>query len=192
MKNHLILEDNVRDTYIRVVWTHKIQEKQADILNNRYMIYEIIRISLSAVTAAGVFSLIFREEFWIKVLSTIVTFLNLYISKVLKTFEIKKDIFKHKKTAIELLVLRDKFMLLLLEINIGESNFEKLLEKYKSLQNSLWEVYKNAPITTDKAQKKANHALKIKNDNKFSEIEIDMNLPESLKRRKKENDSKEG
>lgn len=33
---YLVLEDNVRHSYMSVVWSHKIQEKQADILTNYY------------------------------------------------------------------------------------------------------------------------------------------------------------
>lgn len=31
---YLVLEGNVRHSYMSVVWSHKIQEKQADILTN--------------------------------------------------------------------------------------------------------------------------------------------------------------
>ena len=31
-----ILEDSVRDMFARAVWTHKIQEKQADIYQKQY------------------------------------------------------------------------------------------------------------------------------------------------------------
>ena len=34
--DYLLLEDNVRHSYMSVVWSHKIQEKQADILTSKY------------------------------------------------------------------------------------------------------------------------------------------------------------
>lgn len=35
MNDYYILEDNVRSTFMSVVWSHKTQEKQADILSNK-------------------------------------------------------------------------------------------------------------------------------------------------------------
>ena len=44
-------------------------------------------------------------------------------------------------------------------------------------------VYSDAPKTTDAAVKMAEVALKVNGDNTFTEKEIDMMLPATLKRR---------
>lgn len=46
--NHQILLDEVRQNFASVVWTHKIQEKQADIYAEQYKLLETINILLAA------------------------------------------------------------------------------------------------------------------------------------------------
>lgn len=188
MNDYYILEDNVRNTFMSVVWAHKTQEKQADILSNKYKRYEVVRIICSSLTSAGLISLIFVDEFWVKLGSALLSFLSAFISMFFKSFELQNNIQNHKKTAVELLILRDKFKVLLIEIMQGNNNIEELLIKYTDLQNLLWDVYKNAPNTTDKAVKMAHKALNVKKDNDFTEDEIDINLPKSLQRGRLKND----
>jgi hypothetical protein len=100
-----------------------------------------------------------------------------------KSFEVQNNVSNHKKTAIDLLILRDKFRLLLIEIQMNKADTKEIFQKYDDLQRELGEVYRDAPNTTDKAVERANKALKINKDNEFSDKEIDENLPNSLKRR---------
>ena len=58
-----------------------------------------------------------------------------------------------------------------------------LTEEFESLQERVHAVYSDAPKTTDAAVKMAEVALKVNGDNTFTEKEIDMMLPATLKRR---------
>lgn len=186
------LEDNVRHTFMSVVWSHKIQEKQADILTEKFRCYESIRIVCASLTSVGLISLIFVNEFWLKLVSTIVSFISTSISMFLKSFEVQNNISNHKTTAVDLLIIRDKLRLLLVEIQINNISTKDLFHKYEALQIQLGKVYKDAPNTSDKAVKRASNALKIKKDNEFTDEEIDCNLPKSLQRRSfDKNESKE-
>lgn len=181
-KEFLILEDNVRHTFMSIVWSHKIQEKQADILSEKYTQFEIIRIICSSLTSVGLISLILTDQFWVKLLSALLSFVSTAISMFFKSFDMQKNVSNHKKAAIELLIFRDKFRLLLIEVRLETQDAKVLLAKYEELQNLLAQVYKDAPNTSDKAVKRASEALNIKKDNEFSDVEIDGNLPESLQR----------
>ncbi|MDO5714883.1 MAG: SLATT domain-containing protein [Tissierellia bacterium] len=128
-------------------------------------------------------SLIFIDKFWIKLISAIVSFISTFISMFFKSFEVQNNLISHKKTAVDLLILRDKFRLLLIKIQMNNANTKELLQEYEGLQKQLGEVYKDAPNTTDEAVKRASKALKTNKDNDFSDEEIDDNLPKSLKRR---------
>ena len=182
-KDYLILEDNVRYSFMSVVWSHKIQEKQADILTEKYNRFETIRIICASLTSVGLISLVFSEQFIIKVLSTLISFVSTAISLFFKSYDIQKNIINHKNTANELLYLRDKFRFLLVEIKTQNMSVKNLIEKYEDLLEQLNKVYKTAPNTTDEAVNRASNYLKIKKDNEFTDDEIDMNLPETLKRR---------
>ena len=58
-----------------------------------------------------------------------------------------------------------------------------LTDEFESLQKRVHAVYSDAPKTTDAAVKMAEEALKVNGDNTFTEKEIDMMLPATLKRR---------
>ena len=51
-----ILEDSVRNTFGSVVWSHKIQEKQADIYFSQYKCMETIKIATASLTSVGIVS----------------------------------------------------------------------------------------------------------------------------------------
>ena len=177
----LLLEDNARHSYMSVVWSHKIQEKQADILIEKYQTLEIIRVVCTSLTSVGLISLIFVDQFTIKILATIISFVSTVISLLFKSFDIQKTITDHKKAANKLLIIRDNLRLLLVRVNLKNQNTSELLVIYDDLIKQLGQVYEEAPNTTEEAVKRAEQALKISKDNEFSNIEIDANLPETLR-----------
>ena len=65
------LEDLVRARYASVAWTHKIQEKQAEIYDSRYSIMATINIVAATITSVGIISLLFTDQSWVKFASTI-------------------------------------------------------------------------------------------------------------------------
>ncbi len=99
-KDREILEDNVRHTFMSVVWSHKIQEKEADILSEKFKLYELIRIVCASLTSVGLISLIFIDEFWIKLLSTIVSFISTFISMFFKSFKVQNNVSNHNRSTM--------------------------------------------------------------------------------------------
>ena len=178
----LLSEDIVRQTYMRVVWSHKIQEKQADILTDRYSCFEFIRVICISLTSFGLIALLFCDVFTVKLLSTLVSFISTVIAVLFKSFNVQENIRKHKQSANELLKIRDQLHLLLVKIQLDVDSKAELLQEYESLLKNLWEIYDDAPNTSDKAVKNASKALKKNKDNEFTDQEIDSNLPESLRR----------
>lgn len=63
-----MLESSVRDTFGSVVWSHKIQEKQADICSQHYKRLETMKIIAASITTVGIISLIFRMSYGLKLL----------------------------------------------------------------------------------------------------------------------------
>jgi putative membrane protein len=180
--DYLLLEDNVRHSYMGVVWSHKIQEKQADILTSKYHYLEIIRVFCTSLTSVGLISLIFTDEFWVKIIATGISFISTLISFLFKSFDTQKNILSHKKAANELLIIREQLRFLLLKIKLKKQDISELVNSYDDIIKRLGEIYKDAPNTTDQAVEKASEALNVKKDNEFSDIEVDANLPESLQR----------
>ena len=98
-----------------------------------------------------------------------------------KSFNLQEMSGRHKLTANKLLIMRDKLRTLLVEIHLDMKDETVLLSNYKELQKELHEIYNGAPNTTEKAVNEARIALEIKEDNKFSDEEIDKNLPKNLR-----------
>ena len=184
MKNEYVaLEDLVRTRYASVAWTHKIQEKQAEIYDKRYRILATVNIFAASITSAGIFSLIFTDQTWLKIASAVVSFVTIFISALLKSFDLQSMTKANKETATKLVELRDELQTLILKIKLGEQSVYSLTDEFESLQKRVHAVYSDAPKTTDAAVKMAEVALKVNGDNTFTEKEIDMMLPATLKRR---------
>lgn len=179
---YLVLEDNVRHSYMSVVWSHKIQEKQADILTDYYKILETVRVICAATTSVGLITLISMDQSMIKLITTFISLISAVISMLFKSFDIQKSITNHKNTANELLAIRNQFQLLLVNIKMKNKDKSELMKIYTNLILQLEEIYRTAPNTTDKAVKRAKEALDVKKDNEFLDEEIDSNLPKSLRR----------
>ena len=66
LQNDKMLEDVVRDSYASVVWSHKIQEKQADIYAEKFKKMETVNIGAASLTSVGIVALIFTDPLWLK------------------------------------------------------------------------------------------------------------------------------
>lgn len=179
------LNDTVRNTFAGIVWTHKIHEKQADIYYKKLEIMKTAGIITSSLTCTGIFSTIFVDQFWVKIASGLLSLVSTATNLYLKYNDLNALVQSHKKTAVELLELREEFESLLMHIknpaNHSIADLEKIYDKLKNKKNS---IYKDAPITTNKAVKLAKQALNVAKDNEFSDEEINSFLPPSLHKEK--------
>lgn len=176
------LESTVRNTYGSVVWSHKIQEKQADMYTTRYRRMETAKIWAASLTSAGIVSLVFTDALWVKLFSACISFVSIFVSAFFKSFDLKTMISAHKKSAVDILAIRDELITLILQIRMRKEAPDVLLAEYEELMGSLHKVYAEAPSTTDKAVEDARVALNIQKDNTFSDEEIDSYLPEALRK----------
>ncbi len=183
------LLDLVRQNFASVVWTHKIQEKQSEIYEDKYKKIECANIFTAALTSCGVFST-FYQDFWLfKVLTILLSFVTVFIASYMKSFDFKTLGKGNKEYANKFLVIRNKLLSVIADIHLMKKPVEEIQEQFETILNELNEYYVNAPTTTDKAVSKASEALKVNKDYTFTNEEIDRFLPESL-RGKIENDEK--
>lgn len=176
------LEDVVRDSYIGVVWSHKIQEKQSDIYAEKFKKMETVNIGVASLTSVGIVAMIFTDPLWLKLVSALISFATVYITAYFKSFDLQKLITSHKATANKLITVRDRYKVLLARIKLQNGSVEELFIRYDELVKEADAIYQEAPSTTDEAVERASEALKIKKDNTFTDEEIDLFLPNSLRR----------
>lgn len=108
-----------------------------------------------------------------------------FIAAFFKAFDLQTMAKTNKEAACELLIVRNKAMELLTSIKLMSKDETEIERLYSKLMGEANEVYRRAPQTTLEALQMANDALNTQGDNTFSAQDIDANLPEGLKKGKK-------
>lgn len=178
-----ILESQIRECFGRVVWTHKTQEKCADIVfscNSRYRWAQII---LSAITTTGVLASLFTDENWVGVTSAFVSFVLVCVNMYLKHYDLGKIAQRHADAAVEIWDVRESYLSLLIDLRLPNVDITEIQKRRDELQKRLKRVYQCSPRTISKAYTNASKALKENNEMTFSDDEIDKLLPGRLRKR---------
>lgn len=177
-----ILEAQLRECFGRVVYSHKTQEKCADILLALRSKLKLWQIILSALTTGGFMAAVFGAGQGAAILGTLISTALLALNAYTKNYDLGELAQKHKQAASALWLIREKYLSLITDLVMGEKPIEKMQEERDSLLKQLSSAYASAPPTTGDAYTKAQEALKVKEDLTFSESEIDAFLPKELKR----------
>ena len=177
-----ILEGQLRECYGRVVYSHKTHEKCSDILLTRLSNIKLWQIILSALTTGGFISTFFGAGEIGAGIGVVVSTLLLVLNAYTKKYDLGELAQKHKQAANEIWLIREKYLSLLTDLAIEKKSIEQLQSERDLLLEMLHSVYSGSPSTTFEAYKKAQDALKTKEDMTFSDEEIDAFLPKELKR----------
>lgn len=176
----LTLEDQIRECYGRVVYTHKTHERMADRCADTLRVYKLSQIVLSALTTAGAVGVVVRDETWIEVATAVVSFATLFVAAYLKDVDPGAIAQKHRDAAAKLWNIRECYLSLLTDL--PRLSHEAAIERRDELQAMLAAVYTGSPQTNGKAYQEAQDRLKNMEDMTFTDAEIDCFLPLSLKR----------
>ncbi len=179
---YAVLEDAIRDLFARTVWSHKIQEKQADIYQRQFKWMETGNILCASLSSIGILSTIFTDQLWIKIVSAVLSFFSVFVATYYKSFDPSTLTKAHKDAANNLLAVRNEITALLTSVKLKEKTVPEIEEKYNDLVSKANKIYMRAPNTTDKAVRLAKEALQVKGDNSFSVEEVDSYLPAALQK----------
>lgn len=172
-----IIESQLRHIYAQIVWSHKIQEKQADIYRKRQNRCEVMRIVTSSLTSSGIIASILVDSELVKIITAIISFITLFINSYLKSYDLATLASEHKNSALELLDLRNRLSSTLTDIKIDDLQLEDIKEIRDGYINEIEGVYKNCRDASNKAVEKARISLTKIQDNTFSDEEINSYLP---------------
>ena len=89
---------------------------------------------------------------------------------------------KHSDAASLLWNVREKYLSLITDINVGRITIDEIKNRRDELQEELANIYMGSPRTINKAYKKATEALKLNEELTFSTEEIDILLPIQLRK----------
>ena len=182
MPDTFSLEDQIRDCFGRVIYTHKTHEKMADRCSATLRRLKLSQIVLSALTACGAISIVFVESFELKLVTALVSFITLLVSGYMKGFDPGGTAQKHRDAAANLWGIRESYLSLLTDLHDRALSAADAIKQRDALQKKLDAVYRGSPQTTPKAYAEAQAALKAGNEYSFTPEEIDSFVPTSLKR----------
>lgn len=174
------LESQIREAYGRVTYSQTCHDKfinQTVKLDNNIKIWQIV---LSGVTTSGFVMSIFSNNNIANILGAIVSLALLILNTYIKNFDLSGIAREHKKTSDLLWKIREEYVSLLIDFEMLEA--DEIIKKRDELQERTWEVYSNSPRTNAKSYKAAQKALKSEEEQTFSEDEIDIMLPNSIRR----------
>ncbi len=183
MSQSSTLNDQLREMYCRVAYTHKTHEKMADGYVRHYKRIKNVEIGLSALVSSSLVLSILGDSTAGTVfgafLSTVLLGLTLYF----KEASLGQQAQKHTAVASKLWGVREQLLSLLIDMHDGQPT-EDIRRQRDVANQALEEIYKGAPRTDARAYAAAQRALKKEEDLYFSDAEIDMMLPKKLRRTK--------
>lgn len=182
-----ILEAQIRECYGKVVWSHKTQEKCADIILSRHKTMQIAQIVLSAITTTGVLVAVFGENIFVGIITAIVSATLFGLNTYVKGYNLGEIAQKHSDSANKLWEIRESYLSLLTDIKARIISIEDVLKNRNDLQEKLGAIYAGSPRTVNKAYKLATEALHLNQELTFTDEEIDLLLPSELRKSKQIN-----
>lgn len=175
------LEAQMRECFGRVIYTHKTHSKMADRAADRLKMLKLSQIVLSSLTASGTISILFTDQFSLKLITALVSLGTVALTAYMKGFDPGAVAQKHRDTAADIWPIRESYLSLLTDIVGGDVSIESIKERRDALQASLAAIYRGAPHTDGKAYSEAQTALQKNEEYTFSDDEIDRFLPKSLR-----------
>lgn len=173
------LESQIREAYGRVTYSQTCHDK---FINRTVKLEDRIKVAqivLSAITTSGFVVAIFSDDNNASILGAIVSLALLILNTYIKNFDLS-GIAQHKKASDLLWKIREEYVSLLTDFEMLDSN--DIRNKRNELQERTSEVYSNSPRTDAKSYTAAQKALKTEEEQTFSEAEIDIMLPNSIRR----------
>jgi hypothetical protein len=180
------LESQIRECYGRCAYTHKTHEKMAEHLHVRHKRVKWANIILSSLITGGAVSVIFAKgsawEGYASYATAFLSILSLIFNAYLKDLDPGALAQRHREAGSDIWNIREAYLSLITDILDRGSDLSALRERRDGLQAALHKIYHAAPHTDGKAYGRAQDALKNKEDLTFTEEEIDLMLPSSLRR----------
>lgn len=174
----------VRESFGRVVYSHKTHEKQADICFARHRLQQGALIGFTALGSgtflASVFGL-FADPVLTSLVTSSVALLVTWTSLGAKSFGFAEESDAHRAIASRLWDVRESYISLIADMMSGDFTDADARIRRDGLQEAARDAYSDAPRTNRKAFRRAQDGLKDNEEMTFTPQEIDLFLPEVLR-----------
>lgn len=172
---------SIKESYGRVVYSHKTQEKAAERENSKAARLKWLNVVLVFLTFSGVLSAAFGGGRILNSITAVVSGLSLALAIYRLSFDPEKRVLEHRKAANKLLYLRDQYANLVADIKDGALPSPEVRRRRDDLTTQLAQVYADTPATSPRDYGKAQRALGPGEEMTFSEEEVDRFLPPELR-----------
>ena len=191
MDSRDFVEAQLRECYGRVVYSHKAHEKCADVLLSRQSTIKLWQIILSSVTTASFISAFFGTGAVGASIGVVVSTTLLALNAYTKDHDLGELAQKHRQSAADLWLIREKYLSLLTDLRVGDESLESIRSRRDGLLKELHGVYSGAPSATVRSYVEAQKALQQREEMTFTNEEIDRLLPRELKKAPSQRDGGE-
>ena len=171
----------IRETFGKLVWSHKTHEKAVERLSRRKTIFDILNVSLLVLTSGSAIGALVKNEHSYLVTTAILSTVSLFVIVYGLNLDIGNRIQRHNRTALRLWMLREKYQNFIADIMNDHFANGEIADKRDILLGQLNEAYGDAPSTTKDDYRRAAIALNIKEEATFRKGEINSFLPEELR-----------
>ena len=173
---------SIRESFGRVVYTHKTHEKQIELLSSSLTVVRWTQACLIALTAGGAIAVVFGTGYAFQLATAVLASLATGVTVYQLSFDPSRAIEDHRMCARRLWLIREKYVNLLVDLTDGTISADDGRKCRDSLLKEMQDIYLDAPDTSSRAYAIAQRALKISEEMTFSDEEIDRFLPKPLKR----------
>lgn len=177
----------IRQSFGNVVYTHKIHEISAEAESKKSLIIKLANIGLVAsVLIIIIFQISNPQHILWSYIGAGLTISEVIFLIIQLSFNFADKSSQHKKTALSLLNIREKYIGLMADIINDNLDVNEISKQRDELQNKLEIIYNFAPQTTTATFKKAQQRLNPKGavegeEFTFTDDEIDRFMPEKIR-----------
>ena len=182
------LYQQIQEQYGKLLYTYTCHLKKASALNKESNRYKWAQIILSAISTGGFIATVVTDQAKLAWIGGIVSTLLLVINGYLKDKDFAAERKAHTDTASKLWPLREEYLSLMTDFD--DLPDETIVSQRDDLMEKTAKIYETAPQTDEKAYSAAQNALKNKEEQFFTQEELNVMLPMHL-RRTSEKETKE-
>ena len=172
--------DVIKHALGRVIYSHKTHEKGKEVnefIDNAIKWGNVVLVGTTAILSY----LSLQNPTKYQLPTALFSAFSLMTLVAQLSFRPESQAERHRRTADKLWLMREKYLNLLTDMQVGMLSDKDVGKLRESLTLEVSMIYGDAPNTNSFYYRLAQNALKLKNEHNFTEDEINQFLPPSLK-----------
>lgn len=174
------LYQQIQEQYGKLLYTYTCHLKKASALKKECNRFKWAQIILSAISTGGFIATVVTDQAKLAWIGGIVSTMLLVINGYLKDKDFAAEQKEHMGTASKLWPLREEYISLMTDFD--DLPDDTIVSRRDDLMGKTAKIYESAPQTDEKAYAAAQDALKNKEEQFFTQEELNVMLPIHLRK----------